>query len=324
MSTTTPRSGIRSGQNKRQEKHEQHRQYGPYGRRQSGLSDGAFALLLTGPGVALFAAIIVYPLIAALVTGFFKQSLVVPGRTFVGLDNFREVLADDFWTILQQTLVFTVGATVLPFLIGFALALALNSGLKGSSFLRGLFLFPWVIPGVVVSFLWMWIFNANYGVLNGILINTGFIDESVTWLGEPATAMLAVIITKTWASFPWMMVMLLAGLQTVPKELQEAAAIDGAGMVGRFFAVTWPQVRGVAAIAVLLEFIWNFQHFDTIFVLTGGGPAGTTETFAVAVYQTAFKGFDLGRATALGGLWMLLLLLLVAVYLRISERKSVR
>ncbi|MFB7918395.1 carbohydrate ABC transporter permease [Streptomyces sp. NPDC056061] len=286
------------------------------------LSNGAFALLLTAPGLALFATIIIYPLVSALFTGFFKQDLRLPGREFVGLDNFAYWLDGEFLTILKQTLVFTVGATLVPFVVGFALALALNSGLKGSGFLRGLFLFPWVIPGVVVSFLWMWIFNANYGVLNGILMKAGLIEESVSWLGQPGTAMLAVIVTKTWASFPWMMVMLLAGLQTVPKELHEAAAMDGAGSIRRFFAVTWPQVRGVASIVLLLEFIWNFQHFDTIYVLTGGGPAGTTETFATAVYQTAFKGFDIGRATALGGLWMLLLLILVAVYLRITERKG--
>lgn len=286
------------------------------------LSNGAFALLLTAPGLALFAAIIFYPLLSALFTGFFRQDLRLPGREFVGLDNFTYWLDGNFLAILEQTLIFTVGATLVPFVIGFALALALNTGLKGSGFLRGLFLFPWVIPGVVVSFLWMWIFNANYGVLNGVLMEAGIIDESVAWLGRPGTAMLAVIVTKTWASFPWMMVMLLAGLQTVPKELHEAASMDGAGSVRRFFAVTWPQVRGVASIVLLLEFIWNFQHFDTIYVLTGGGPAGTTETFATAVYQTAFKGFDIGRATALGGLWMLLLLLLVAVYLRITERKG--
>ncbi|MFJ6292622.1 carbohydrate ABC transporter permease [Streptomyces griseoviridis] len=299
------------------------RQKEPPPRRTEGrLSNGAFALLLTAPGLALFAAIIFYPLLSALFTGFFQQDLRLPGREFVGLDNFAYWLDGDFLTTLEQTLVFTVGATLLPFVLGFALALALNTGLKGSGFLRGLFLFPWVIPGVVVSFLWMWIFNANYGVLNGVLVEAGIIDESVAWLGRPGTAMLAVIVTKTWASFPWMMVMLLAGLQTVPKELHEAASMDGAGSVRRFFAVTWPQVRGVASIVLLLEFIWNFQHFDTIYVLTGGGPAGTTETFATAVYQTAFNGFDIGRATALGGLWMLLLLLLVAAYLRITERKG--
>ncbi|RKN07391.1 carbohydrate ABC transporter permease [Streptomyces radicis] len=293
-------------------------------RRGERLSNTAFALLLTLPGMALFAAIVCYPLIASLVTGFFEQSLVLPGRSFVGLSNYREALQGDFWPVLRQTAVFTLGATAIPFVLGFALALALNSGIRGSGFLRGLFLFPWVIPGVVVSFLWMWIFNANYGVLNGVLTRLGLIEESVGWLGEPGTAMLAVIVTKSWASFPWIMVMMLAALQTVPRELHEAAAVDGSGAIRRFFTVTWPGVRGVAAIAILLEFIWNFQHFDTIYVLTGGGPAGSTETFAVAVYREAFHGFDLGRATALGGLWMVLLLGLVGLYLRMFERETDR
>jgi multiple sugar transport system permease protein len=285
------------------------------------LPDRAFAWLLVAPGLAMFAAIIVYPLASALTTGFFEQSLVRPGRRFVGPANFGEALTGDFWPILGRTLQFTIGATVLPFLLGLALALALNSGIRGSGVLRGLFLFPWVIPGVVVSFLWLWVFNANYGVLNGVLLRTGLIDAGISWLGRTDTAMLAVIITKTWASFPWMMVMLLAGLQTVPKELHEAAAVDGAGAVRRFRSVTLPHIRGIAGIVLLLEFIWNFQHFDTIYVLTGGGPAGATKTFAVAVYDTAFKGFDLGRATALGGLWMVLLFGVVAIYLR-AERRS--
>ena len=286
------------------------------------LSNGTFAFLLTVPGLALFGAIVLYPLIASITTGFFKQDLRFPGRSWVGFSNYADVVSQDFTAILRHTLVFTVGATIAPFIIGFALALALNTQLKGSGFFRGLFLFPWVIPGVVVSFLWMWIFNTNYGVLNGVLMKFGLINETISWLGQPTTAMLAVIITKTWASFPWMMVMMLAGLQTVPKELHEAASVDGAGAIHRFFAVTWPGVRAVAAITLLLEFIWNFQHFDTIYVLTGGGPAGATETFAVAVYQDAFKGFDLGHATALGGLWMLLLLVLVGVYLKTSERET--
>ncbi|WP_411120365.1 carbohydrate ABC transporter permease [Streptomyces sp. 058-1L] len=295
---------------------------GPTERSGRRLSDGGFAVLLVLPGLALFAAIVLYPLVASLVTGFFKQDLRFPGREFVGLSNFADVLDRDFWPTLDHTLVFTVGTTVAAFSIGFALALALNAGLRAAGFMRGLFLFPWVIPGVVTSFLWMWIFNANYGLLNGALIKLGFLGEPITWLGEPGTAMLAVIVTKTWASFPWMMVMMLAALQTVPRELYEAAAVDGAGMLRRFLSITWPGVRPIALLALLLEFIWNFQHFDTIYVLTGGGPANSTQTFAVAVYQNAFQGFDLGRASALGGLWMLLLLLLVGGYLYLSQRED--
>jgi len=287
-----------------------------------GLSGGVFAVLLVLPGLALLAAVVLYPLVSSLVTAFFEQSLVAPGRSFVGFDNLAAVLDSDFLPLLRQTLVFTVGTTLVPFVIGFGLALALNTRIRGRGFLRGALLLPWLVPAVVTSFLWMWIFNANYGVANGVLETLGVIDEPEAWLSSPGTAMAAVIIAKTWASFPWMMVMLLAGLQTVPPELHEAAQVDGAGTVRRFRSVTVPHLRGIIGLVVLLELIWNFQHFDTIYVMTGGGPAGTTETFAVAVYDTFYKGHDLGRAGAIGLLWMVLLLVLVVGYLRVVDREE--
>ena len=283
-----------------------------------------FALLLTAPGLALLAAVVVYPLITALIPAFYTQSLVEPGREFVGCQNIVDVLTGEFVQLLVQTLVFTLGTTIAPFVIGFGLALALNTRIRGAKVLRGLMLIPWLIPGVVVSFLWMWIFNANYGVLNAALETVGLIDSPQAWLANPTTAMIAVIVAKTWQSFPWMMVMLLAGLQTVPIELHEAAEIDGAGTIRRFFSITVPQMSGIIGLVILLEFIWNFQHFDIIYVLTGGGPAGSTQTFATAVYETAFDGFDLGHAGAIGLLWMVLLMALVVVYVRLSEKGEKR
>jgi len=284
------------------------------------LSGTAFALLLAAPGVALFLGIILYPLLASLVNSLYRQSLVLPGREFVGLENFGDVLGGDLLPVLRNTIVFTAGSTVIPFLIGLSLALALNQRMRGSAVLRGALLMPWIIPSVVASFLWLWIFNANYGVLNGLLVRAGVLDSGAVWLGDPSTAMLAVIIAKSWASFPWIMVMLLAGLQTVPADLMEAAEVDGAGAIRRFFAITLPHLKGVVGIVVLLEVIWNFHHFDIIWVLTGGGPAGSTTTFAVDVYRTAFRGFDVGSAAAMGVFWMIILTLLVVVYLRVMER----
>lgn len=285
-----------------------------------GIGNTAFAILLALPGLALLLGVVVYPLITSLVTAFFEQSMVRPGRRFVGLENLTAVLGDDLWRLLRQTLVFTAGVTIGAFVVGFALALALNTGIRGRTVLRGLFLTPWLIPSVVVSFLWMWIFNGNYGLLNGLFFRLGLADSPQAWLASPGTAMLALIVAKTWASFPWMMVMLLAGLQSVPEELHEAAEVDGAGTIARFFAVTVPHLRGIIGIVLLLEVIWNFQHFDLIYVMTGGGPAGSTETFATAVYETAFQGYDLGRAGALGLIWMALLMVLVVIYIRFSER----
>jgi len=292
----------------------------PRRRRGAPLSEKTFLTFLLAPGVVLLCAVVLYPLIRSLVTAFFDESLLYPGSTFVGFENILEVFRDDFLRLTYQTLIFTVGSTVFPFIIGLALALVLNQRFRGQAFLRGAFLIPWLIPGVVVSFLWMWIFDANYGVLNGILMSLGLTDSPIAWLFQTDTARGALILAKTWNSFPWIMVMLLAGLQTVPGELHEAAAMDGAGVVRRFFAVTWPHISGVAGLVILLEFIWNFQHFDTIFVLTGGGPAGTTSTFATEVYDTAFKGYDLGQAGALGLVWMLLLTILVVIYVWLSER----
>lgn len=277
-----------------------------------------FAFILVLPGLALLVAVVAYPLLTALVTAFFKQSLVVPGREFVGFQNIIDVLQGDFLKLLGQTMVFTLGTTIAPFVIGFALALALNTRIRGAKVMRGLMLIPWLVPGVVVSFLWMWIFNANYGVANAILGLFGI--DAQAWLAQPQTAMFAVIVAKTWQSFPWIMVMLLAGLQTVPQELHEAAEMDGAGTIRRFFSITVPQLKGIIGLVLLLEFIWNFQHFDIIYVLTGGGPAGSTQTFATAVYETAFRGFDLGHAGALGLLWLILLMALVVVYVRFSEK----
>jgi multiple sugar transport system permease protein len=290
-----------------------------YGRGKK-FSDRGFLFFLVAPGILLLLAVVVYPLIRSLVSAFFSESLLYPGMTFVGFDNIVDVLTGNFLELLQQTLIFTFGTTLFPFLIGLALALVLNERFRGQRFFRGAFLIPWLIPGVVVSFLWMWIFDANYGVLNSVLTQIGVINEPIAWLFGVDSARGALIVAKTWNSFPWIMVMLLAGLQTVPGELHEAAAIDGAGPIRRFFTVTWPHVRGIAGLVVLLEFIWNFQHFDTIFVLTGGGPAGSTKTFATEVYDTAFKGYDLGHAGALGLLWMALLMILVVVYVRFSER----
>lgn len=294
----------------------------PWRAGRSSLSETRFAIILVLPAMLLFGVIILYPLLNSMWIGLLDKSLVTLDEEFVGLDNLRQAIDDEFFPVLRNTLVFTVGATALPFVIGYAGALMLNLGVRGQAVLRGLFLLPWVLPGVVVSFLWLWIFNANYGVLNGALRVAGLLESNVAWLSTSTGAMLGAIIAKTWHSFPWMMVMLLAGLQTVPRDLHEAAAVDGANAWRRFFHITVPHMRGFIFVVLLLETIWNFQHFELIYVLTGGGPAGATTTFSVAVYETAFHGFDLGRAGALGILWMIILTILIWVFVRVGGERD--
>ncbi|MBP2356189.1 multiple sugar transport system permease protein [Kribbella aluminosa] len=280
-----------------------------------------FPVLLVLPAVTLLTAVLIYPLIGAVIDAFFDHNLLVSGRTFTGLDNLASA-AKDLWPLLRTTLLFAVPATLLPFLIGLVAALGLNQRMRGRGILRSVLLVPWILPGVVVSFLWLWIFDANYGVLNGVLRSIGLIDSNVGWLDSGTGALLAVVVARCWSTFPWMMVMLLAGLQALPAGAIEAAHVDGANALQRFRFITWPSLRPVAGVVVLLEFMWNFQHFDTIYVLTGGGPARATTTFSLAVYETAFKGFDLGKASAIGLLWLAFLLPIVLIYLRITENKS--
>lgn len=287
------------------------------GKRGSGLSEIRFAILLMVPAMTLFTLIILYPLVNSLYTGLLDKSLLSQESEFIGLRNVWEfVSSGQFLQILKNTLIFTVGATLLPFVIGFALALILNTGIRGQGFLRSAFILPWLLPGVVVAFVWLWMFNANFGVLNGALRILGVIDSNVQWLSSGTLAMAAIIIAKAWQTFPWMMIMLLASLQTVPRELLDAAAVDGAGPIQRFRNVTVPHLRGLIFIVLLLEVIWNFQHFEIIYVMTGGGPVNATSTFAVELYETAFQNYNLGQAGAIGIVWMALLSVLVFVYIR--------
>lgn len=288
-------------------------------RRRSG---SLFPLLLIAPAATLLVAILIYPLLAALGDAFFDSNLLYPEKTFVGLENIIDAITSEFVPLMVTTLTFAIPATILPFLVGLVAALGLNQKMRGRAALRSVLLFPWVLPGVVVSFLWLWIFDANYGVLNGVLRSMGAIGENIAWLQSGPGAMTAVIVARTWATFPWMMVMLLAALQSFPADVYEAARMDGANSWQRFRYVTAPGLAPVASVVVLLEFIWNFQQFDLLYVLTQGGPAGSTTTFSLAVYETAFKGFDLGMAGALGVLWMILLLPVVVLYLRGMERES--
>ena len=284
------------------------------------LKDTQTAILLVLPAAALLLAIIVYPLLNSMLIGFLDKSLIYGGGAFVGFKNLEAVLNNEFIPVLGNTLVFAIGATVLPYLIGFGAALILNGPIPARGFLRGAFLLPWLVPSVIASFLWLWIFNANYGVLNGFLRSLGVISQNSSWLSTGGSAMLAVLLAKTWQTFPWIAVMLLAGLQTIPADQMESAAIDGANRWNRFTHVTLPHLRNVIGIVLLLSLIWNFQHFETIYVMTQGGPAKATTTFSVAVYQTAFQAFDLGKAGALGILWMLLLSVVVIIYLRFGMR----
>lgn len=286
-----------------------------------------FPYLLVAPAAIMFVLVIGYPFVQSLTFGFFDRSLLADEGTFVGFGNLAGLVTDPgFWSVVWQTAVFVIASTVGAFILAIAMALALNSRIRGRSVLRTAFLVPWILPGVVVSFLWMWMFDTNYGLLNGLVALFGGPGDT-NWLDTPSLAMAAVVVAKIWHSFPWMAVLILAALQAIPAETHDAAAVDGAVGWRKQVYVILPQIKPALALTLLLETIWGLQHFEIPYVMTGVGPVGSTTTLAVDLYKAAFSSFDLGKAGAIGIVWTVIMAGLVAVYavyITRQERKANR
>lgn len=281
------------------------------------LTDRQVGFLLVVPGLAVFAAIILYPFVDAVLMSFTDRSLLYPDYDWVGLANYIKVFKDPYFLpTLGTTALFVVLATLIPFVLGFIWAILLNQGFKGSELLRGLTLVNWIIPGIAIGFLWSWIFNGQYGVLNGLLVNLGILDKGVSWMGQTQTALLCVVIARSWQMLPWYMAFLLGGLQGVSMDQIEAARIDGAGNWQTFLHVVLPQMRSIVTLVLVLGTIGNLQHFDLPWTMTEGGPARATTTLSIEVYTTAFKNWDMGKAATVGTIWALLLACFSFVYLR--------
>ncbi|MCS5716931.1 sugar ABC transporter permease [Herbiconiux sp. CPCC 205763] len=293
----------------------------PTKRTKLGARDRTFGFMIALPAVLLFIVISIYPLVSSIGTSLFDQSLLRPERNFVGMANYSAVW-EEFVARLGTTLIFSSLATIFPVVLGVWLAMLLNARIRGRNVLRGFLMLPWLLPGVVVSFLWAWIFNDSYGILNHLLSLVGL--PGLNLLGNPAGAMAGVVIAKTWNSFPWIMVVALAALQTLPSEQLEAAAIDGATRRQRFLHISLPHLIGPVALVSVLEFIYNFGNFDTIFVMTGGGPGTSTTTLALSLYQMAFGSYELGKASAMGVLWLVLLGVIAGGYLLLNRRLEKR
>ncbi|MGI5471485.1 carbohydrate ABC transporter permease [Streptomyces sp. CA-132043] len=242
-----------------------------------------------------------------------------PGRTeptrWVGLLNFGDLLKDTlFWESFRIGLVWAVGVTVPQFFLALGLALLLNEKLRLRWLARALAIVPWAMPEVVVGIMWRLVYHPDAGVLNDTLRTFGF-GGGHDWLSGLATALPAVIVVGVWAGLPQTTVPLLAGLQNVPRELHEAAAMDGAGAWRRFRTVTWPALRPVALAITALNFIWNFNSFALVFVLTDGGPGGRTRLPMLFAYEEAFRYGQFGYAAAMGLAMVAVIAVLLAVYL---------
>ena len=277
-----------------------------------------FAYFMILPSMVIITLLTLVPLLDGLIVSIQSQDLARPNPTrFVGLAHYSRALIEDedFWSSLGRTLIWTVGSVVGAYCLALSLALLVNIDIQGRKFFRALFLLPWVVPEVSTALLWKWLYGDEFGILNFILKSLGMINSPVLWLADPALAMPSVIAVQIWKLYPVMFIVLLAALQNVPKELHEAATIDGANSRQRFWYITLPFIRGTSVIITLLASICSFQNFDIIYLLTGGGPAGATKVLATLMYQKAFWGSEMGYAAAIGVLMLVVLLLISIVYL---------
>jgi multiple sugar transport system permease protein len=274
-------------------------------------------VMLIAPTVIVFGSVIVYPLLSAIYLSFFNIFTPTLEGGFVGVANYVELLQTGaFWNALGNTLIWTIGTLTLQIVFGVGMALVLHQNIWFRSLARSLILFPYFISTVVAVLVWKWLFNDLYGIMNHFLITIGLIEFPMDYLGTMPNAMISVILVGAWKYFPFVVIAVLARLQTIPDTLYEAAKIDGAGPIARFFDVTLPQLRDVLVVIILLRAIWDFKEFDLIFLLTGGGPLSDTQTLPLLVYQEAFALNDMGMASAFAVVMMLIMLVFMIVYIR--------
>ncbi len=277
--------------------------------------------VLIAPTVLVFCAVILYPLVSAIYLSLFSIYTPTLAGEWVGVDNYSALLASgDFWNAVLNTLIWTVGTLTLQLVCGVAVALLLNQSIVFRSLARSLILFPYFLSTVVAVLVWRWLFNDLYGILNHTLLVTGLIDAPVNWLGEMPNAMISIILVGAWKYFPFVVIAVLARLQSIPEQLYEAATIDGAGPFQRFTDITLPQLRDVLVVIVLLRAIWDFKEFDLIYLMTGGGPVKATQTLSLLVYEEAFRLNRMGMASSYAVAMMLVLLGFTLLYLRQTNR----
>jgi multiple sugar transport system permease protein len=281
-----------------------------------------FLLLPSLVPVVLFS---VYPLLNGIWLGFTDaQAGYAVTYSFNGFENYARLLHDDvFWNSFKIGLIWAFSVTILQFVLALGLALLLNAGLRFQWLVRPLALVPWAMPSVIVAILWKLIYHPDAGILNAVLKGLGVIDTNVNWLGSFELALPAVIVVGVWAGMPQTTVTLLAGLQNTPYELHEAAALDGANGWQRFRTVTWPALRPIAIAITSLDFVWNFNSFGLVYVLTEGGPGGRTQLPMLFAYQRAFGNGEFGYAAALGNAMVIVIMAIMGGYLWRQLREAV-
>ena len=280
-------------------------------------------ILLITPSVFLICALLVYPVLYGVWLSFFKKHSFFPEQKFVGLANYLYLLKDsEFWMSLWYGTFYSVSTIVLQIIIGVIAALILNEAFRGRNFVRGVVLFPYMIPTVVAIILWKWLLNDQFGLVNYLLLAVGIIENPLSWMGKDHI-MTSLVMISVWEFFPFVVLSVLARLQTIPLVLYEAAKVDGAGAWSRFIHVTLPQLRNVLFVVILLRSIWMFTKFDTVWLLTqGGGAEKYIRTLPVFAYMRTFTYYQAGLGSTLAVIMFGILIASTTVYFKMFRREE--
>lgn len=278
-------------------------------------------LLFVLPSLLVVVSLLFYPVVSSIFFSFTDRHLLRTDFDFVGVDNFVAVLQNpQFWNAFRTSILWTVASILGQLVIGFLAALALNRIRHLTGLFRTLLIIPWAFPAIVIAFGWRWILNDVYGFLPNLLTRLGLTESNVSFLSNPDVVMATVLAINIWFGAPLFMVNILAALKTVPREQFEAATVDGASGLQRFAYITLPHVKKVIGLLVILRSIWVFNNFELLFLLTGGGPAGLTETLPIFAYRTGWGLQQLGVASAVTVLLLVFLLALGALAFRLLNR----
>ena len=271
------------------------------------------------PAIGVMLLVIGYPVYFTIYLSFFNTppNLALDDKIFVGLDNYARILgADSVRETTVNTLIWTVFSTLFSFAIGFGAALALNRSFPGRGLLRGILLIPYVISAVAAAYVWRWLLHSDFGVFGAISMAMGLTDHPINFLDNTTTVLPSLILVNVWKEFPFAMIMMLAGLQTVPDQLLRAAQVDGAGAWHRFWHITLPHLKNVSVVTILLLLVANLNAFTIPYVMTGGGPAGASEIWITQIYQIAFGRIRFGLASAYSVILFIVMMTMGYFYVR--------
>jgi multiple sugar transport system permease protein len=275
------------------------------------------------PAIVVMLIVIAYPIYYTVDLSFYKTppGLQLRDKIFVGVDNYTAILTSDvFWRVTLNTVIWTLASTIIAFVLGYASALALHRDFFGRGILRAILIIPWVISAVAASYIWKWIYHSDFGIIGAVLVELGLASRPPNFIDSVSTVLPSLIVVNIWREFPFAMIMLMAGLQTVPDQLLRAAQVDGASAWQRFWHVTFPHLRGVSTVTILLLAVANFNSFIIPWIMTGGGPSNASHIWITHIYELAFGRQRWGVAAAYSVLLFFILMTLGYFYVRALTR----